>query len=124
MSTAVDQFLALESAVWCALAAGDAAADARLLADEFLGVYSTGFAGKDEHVGQLRSGPTVASYELSDARIQVLSEDMVLLAYRARWTRCGKGDEPVLETMYVTSLWQRQGAVWRNTFSQDTQAEN
>ena len=122
MSATVDQFLALESAVWSALAAGDAAADARLLADDFLGVYSTGFAGKDEHVDQLRSGPTVASYELSEARIQTLAEGMVLLAYRADWVRRAKGNEQASETMYVTSIWQRQGAVWRNIFSQDTQS--
>lgn len=122
MSYTAEQFLAFESAVWSALATGDVAADAYLLADDFLGVYPSGFAGKDQHVGQLRSGPTVASHELFDARIQVLSEDVVLLAYRATWTRHGKGREGDPETMYVTSIWRREGAIWRNIFSQDTAA--
>jgi len=117
-----EQFLALEAAVWAALAAGDVAADAGLLADDFLGVYHSGFAGKDQHLGQLRSGPTVASYELFDARIQVLSDGVVLLAYRAEWIRQGEGREGDPETMYVTSIWRQEGAIWRNMFSQDTPA--
>jgi hypothetical protein len=41
----VDRFIALESQVWDAFVAGDAEADARVLADNFIGVYSTGLPG-------------------------------------------------------------------------------
>ena len=36
------------------------------------------------HVAQLADGPTVSDYSLSDTRLMVLSDDMVLLAYRGR----------------------------------------
>jgi hypothetical protein len=116
------QFLALESKVWDALAAGDMSADERLLTDDFLGVYSSGFANRSMHVAQLRSGPTVLRYELSEARIMTLANDLVLLAYRADWVPNDAADNAV-ETMYITSIWRREGADWRNVFSQDTPAE-
>lgn len=122
-TSTIEQILHFEKAVWSALASGDLEADARLLADDFLGVYSSGFAGKEAHTGQLKDGPTVAAYELSEARLLELSKDVVLLSYRANWVRqkgqgVGEG-----ETMYITSIWRRINGEWKNIFSQDTQAE-
>jgi hypothetical protein len=114
-----ERFLELETRVWEALCAGDAAADAALLSGDFLGVYPTGFAGRAEHTGELADGPTVAEYALHDARTLVVTDDDVLLAYRAEYRRAA-GAAP--ETMYVSSLWSRRDGTWRNTFSQDTPA--
>lgn len=116
----VSFFLELESKVWEALASGDTKADETLLADDFLGVYSTGMTGKKEHAAQLMEGPTVTDYSLSDARIMILAEDTVLLSYLARWTRIAKGKQ---EVMYITSIWKKTGETWLNIFSQDTKAE-
>lgn len=113
-------FLELESKVWEALVAGDMQIDASLLADDFLGVYSSGMAGKEEHAAQLEGGPTVADYSLSDARLLMLAEDTVLLTYLARWTRRATGKQ---DAMYITSIWKKSGEVWLNIFSQDTKAE-
>jgi hypothetical protein len=121
-SYTVDQFVQLETQIWKALASGDAAADERLLSDDFLGVYASGFAGKAEHAGQLLAGPMVSDYELSDARVQVLADGLVLLAYRAQWARCKDGRVGARETMYVTSIWRLSDGVWMNVFSQDTSA--
>ena len=118
----IETFLALESAVWEALTIGDAAADGRLLADDFLGVYSTGFAGKAEHVGQLAGGPTVARFRLADATLRVLAEGLVLLAYRAEWERPPGGDHERTRITYITSIWRETAGRWRNVFSQDTDA--
>ena len=63
------------------------AADGRQLSDDFLGVYTVGFADRAAHVAQLADGPTVSDYSLSDTRLMVLSVDMVLLAYRAEFRR-------------------------------------
>ena len=57
-------FVELETRVWNALLRGDAAADESLLASSFLGVYGSGFASKQEHVGQLENGPTVGSFSI------------------------------------------------------------
>lgn len=113
----LEPVLALERAVWDALVAGDAAADAALLAPDFLGVYPTGFAGRADHAAQLAAGPTVAAYRLSDVRLVPMGADHALLAYRADYTRMG-GAQP--EAMFVSSIWRRAGAGWVNTFSQDT----
>ena len=51
------EITALERQVWDALVTGDINADAALLCDSFLGVYSDGFAQKADHTGQLISGP-------------------------------------------------------------------
>ena len=121
-SYTVEQFLQLEIEVWKALATGDAEADMRLLADNFLGVYGSGFSGKNDHTSQLGNGPTVAHFNLSMARIQVLSEHAVLLSYRAEWVRYENTAERDKESMYVTSIWKSFDGAWKNTFSQDTPA--
>lgn len=110
-------FLALEREVWDALVRGDVAVDRAALADHFLGVYPTGFAGAHEHVAQLAGGPTVADYLLTDARTLVVADGHVMLAYLATYRRPGSEDR---EQMYVSSLWSRLDGNWKNVFSQDT----
>jgi hypothetical protein len=118
---AVEDFIRLETEVWRALVSGDAAADERLLADEFVGVYPTGFADRSDHVSQLADGPTVDEFTLSDERLVVLSESAVLLAYRADYRRAPRSAQPTEpEAMYVSSVWCRRDGRWVNVFSQDT----
>jgi hypothetical protein len=116
----LEGLLQLETAVWWSLVNGDPRADEALLTDDFLGIYPTGFAGRTDHVGQLSAGPTVASFEISDARMLTVDEDAALLAYRASYVRAAEGTER--EEMFVSSLWCRRGNEWRNVFSQDTPA--
>lgn len=118
----VEHFLRLETAVWQALVDGDVAADVALLTDDFLGVYPSGFASRADHAGQLADGPTVAAFELSDARVLVIADGAVLLSYRAD-SRPAAGTahgEPT--AMYVSSLWVHRAGRWQNAFSQDTSA--
>jgi hypothetical protein len=110
--------VALETAVWQALVDGDAAADERLLADDFVGVTPRGLSDRDGHVGQLESGPTVRAFELSEARLVVVSDSAAMLIYRAVYERVGA--DTGSESMYVGSLWCTRGGEWRNVFSQDT----
>jgi hypothetical protein len=116
----LEAFIELESRVWDALRRGDAEEDARLLADDFLGVYPSGFADRSDHAGQLANGPTVADFELRDARLMVISADHVLLSYRADWHRLTAGRAGQPESMYISSLWSRRGGRWVNVFSQDS----
>ena len=113
----VAEILKLENSVWDALISGDAQADADLLDDAFLGVYETGYSDKSGHVAQLGDGPTVIRYSISDVCFLVPSDNLAILCYRADYVRVG-ATEP--EAMYVSSIWQRTGHVWRNIFSQDT----
>ncbi len=114
-----NQIITHERHVWDALVSGDAAADNALLHDDFIGVYSDGFAARDAHIGQLSKGPTVASYTLHDITTKPLGEDHELICYRAVFQRLGR---PQMETMYVSSIWQKRGNGWLNIFSQDTPA--
>jgi hypothetical protein len=118
----LDTLIQLETQVWEALRTGDAAADGRLLAESFLGVYERGFAGKADHSGQLAEGPTVAAYQILEPRCVLLPPDAALLSYKATWTRLQKGVRGATETLYVTSIWQRTNGQWHNLFSQDTRA--
>ena len=117
----LDRMLALETRVWEALAAGDAAADAALLLPEFLGVYPSGFSDRAGHAGQLAAGPSIAAYALSEARLLPVGPDHVMLSYKARYRRPGQTRDAA---MYVSSLWARTGSGWRNLFSQDTPADD
>jgi len=117
----IKEAIELEEQVWAALVRGDAETDARLLSDDFLGVYSSGFDGKNGHVGQLSNGPTVHTYQISEAKLRTLADDTVLLSYLACFVR--NSGSAVEERMYVTSIWRRIEGVWQNIFSQDTDAD-
>jgi hypothetical protein len=115
----IDQFVALESKVWEALVQGDGEADRRLLSDDFLGVYTIGFADREAHVLQLDHGPTVSDFAISEPRLMVLADDMVLLAYRAEF---GRPLDDERESVLISSIWQARDGGWVNIFSQDTPA--
>ena len=52
-------------------------------------------------------------------RLMVLTDDMVLLAYRCTFTRPGASDP---ESVLISSIWEERDGKWVNTFSQDTPA--
>jgi hypothetical protein len=116
----VEFFVGLETGVWDALVAGDRAADRSRLTTDFLGVYPSGFADRDEHAEQLADGPTMASYSIDEARTFDVTEDAIMLAYLATFVSAGDTAE---KQMYISSLWQRFDDQWLNTFSQDTPVE-
>lgn len=120
----MDFFLELETRVWNALKNGDAQADKALLSEDFLGVYNTGTADREEHAAQLHDGPTITEFTLSDAKGMELADGVVLLTYRATFTRPLSSESSQQETMYITSIWQNRNGIWLNVFSQDTKAES
>ncbi len=115
----LEELLHCETAVWQALQRGDAEADRAALHAEFLGVYPSGFAGRDAHCDQLANGPTVERFALSKARVLPLADDCALLAYLATYHLPGDERE---RAMYVSSIWKREATRWTNVFSQDTEA--
>ncbi|ROU00207.1 nuclear transport factor 2 family protein [Histidinibacterium lentulum] len=119
MDELCEELLAAERVVWDALVTGDARADRTALDPGFLRVREDGFAGREDHVAQLATGPALRDYLLTDARAMAVGPDHGLLTYRARVTRVPGGAEEVL---YVSSLWRRVGDGWVSLFSQDTRA--
>jgi hypothetical protein len=116
----LDFVLDLERKVWEALVRGDASADERLLHDDFLGVYATGFGGRSEHVAQLAEGPVVSEFQLSEARLLVLHPDIAILAYRVEFRRPAQPELAPPNRLYISSAWRRFEQGWKNVFSQDT----
>ena len=108
---------ACELGVWEALRTGNIDSDAAVLAGDFLGVYTDGFAGKSDHVAQLSKGPSIQVYAIDGFRARRIGDDYALVVYRAVFTRHARDSE---EVMYVTSIWQRASPGWINVFSQDT----
>lgn len=111
------EILSLEEKVWAALVAGDPEADGRMLTEDFLGVYPSGFSDKAGHTGQLGNGPVMAEYKLSSAQLRVISDDAVLLSYRADYLPAGKD---AWDALFISSLWEKTAQGWLNSFSQDT----
>lgn len=111
------EILALETKVWKALVAGDPEADGRMLSEDFLGVYPSGFSDKAGHCDQLADGPVMADYRLSDAQLRLIARDAVLLSYRAAYRAAASQQ---WKEMLISSLWERGADGWLNTFSQDT----
>lgn len=116
----LEEAIALESSVWNALVKGDAAADGAALAPDFLGVYPSGFATRQDHIDQVADGPSIARYTITDPKLDVIAPDAFLLSYKAEFSRASTPDDP--EGMFVSSLWRRRAGAWVNTFSQDTPA--
>lgn len=121
-SVLLSTLLELENRVWKALMDGDPVADDALLDEEFIGVYATGFATKQGHVAQLRSGPVLTAFSLAEPRVLEVGEGAALLLYRAEFTRAAHSSNVRTEVMYVSSLWRHRLGKWRNVFSQDTRA--
>lgn len=116
----IDTFERLETAMWTSLVDGDGPAADRLLSSDYLGVYTTGFADRADYIAALANGPIVASFEISDSRIFVVSDTAVMYSYRADFK--SRQDGPI-EIMYISSLWCNREGRWVNVFSQDTPGE-
>jgi len=110
---------AAERAVWEALRRGDRAADLAALSPDFLGVYPSGFATRADHAAQLDDGPSVTGYSLSGITVREVAPALVLIAYRACYSRTGEPEA----AMYVSSLWRRGPKGWQNSFSMDCPAD-
>jgi hypothetical protein len=117
-----DFFIAKEREVWDALMKKDKAADAGLLADDFVGLYDTGFGTKSEHVNQMDDHYAIDSYTIQDARILRLSAEAALVLYKSTCTGSGEWKQYCAKPVYVSSLWVRRAGHWLGLFSQDTQA--
>jgi hypothetical protein len=115
-------FIDKEKEVWEALKHKDKAADSDLLADEFVGLYNTGFATKSDHAKQMNDRYSIDSYNLQDAKILRLSPQMALLLYKATCKGSGEWEEYCSRPDFVSSLWVERDRHWVNLFSQDTLA--
>ena len=115
-------FVSKERKVWEALRTKDKASDSALLAADFVGLYDTGFATKQETVHQLDGQYAILDYKLDQIRVIRPSASAALLLYRAVCKGSGDWQTICARPLYISSLWVERGGAWLNLFSQDTQA--
>lgn len=112
------EILAKEKEVWDISIRGDLKAYSRLMTDDLLVVYSTGYESKADELkdfGPMEEG----HYSMTDVRIIPLGDAAGLVVYRVAqdWREGGK---KLARDYYVSSLWQRQEGDWVNRFWQET----
>ena len=80
-------FIAKEKEDWEALKNKDKTAAARLLADDFVGMYDTGYSTKSEWIKQIDGRYTVDDYTIEGVKVLRPSPTTTLLLYKATLTK-------------------------------------
>ena len=122
MNTNVEFFILLESQIWDSLVRGDKISESQLIADDFLGVYETGYSNKAEYLSQLDRGPSIHRFIIFNPRLLAINSTNVALTYQVDFMALKNNDPEPKQTMYVTSIWSLRSENWVNIFSQDTLA--
>src|SRR5215470_6153413 len=117
-------FIAKEKEVWEALKSKNKAADSQLLAEDFLGLYDTGFATRSDHVKQMDDSYAIDTYTIQDSRVVRLDPKMALLLYKSTCKGSGDWETYCSRPVYVSSLWVHRDGRWLALFSQDTPASS
>lgn len=117
-------FIAKEKEDWEALKNKDKAAAARLLADDFVGMYDTGYSTKSEWMKQIDGRYTLDDYSIEDVKLLHPSPTMALLLYKAICKGTGEWSEFCSRPEYVSDLFVERNGQWLALFSQDTPSNN
>jgi hypothetical protein len=115
-------FVAKEKEVWEALKQKDKATASRLLADDFVGMYATGFYTKSEWVKQIDEQYSITDYTIDDVKLLRASPTTALLLYKSTCKGTGEWAEFCARAEYISDLWVKRNGRWMAMFSQDTQA--
>ena len=110
----IDQLIQLETQSWVAWKAQDAAFFEDFLADDHVELGPNGALGKADVVRFIRGHACqVASYEIGQPTVTLVSPTSAVLVYRARQdTRCG--GQAVPSPTWATSLYALRDGKWRN----------
>ena len=115
-------FVTKEREDWEALKHKDKLAAARLLADDFTGLYNTGFSTKAEWIKQMDKQYTIDDYTIEDAKLLRPSPTTALLLYNSRCKGSGAWVEYCSHISRISDLMVQRDGEWRDLFSQDTRA--
>ena len=115
-------FVAIEKEDWEALKHKDKVAASRLLADDFTGLYDTGFSTKSEWIKQMDDQYTIDDYTIEDAKLLRPSPSTALLLYNSRCKGSGAWAEYCSHVQRISDLMVQRDGRWFDLFSQDTEA--
>ena len=110
----------LEAQSWVAWKAQDADFFERFLSDDHVEIHGYGITGKAAVVEAVRRRAcTVRSYALGPISLAAVSDDTVLVTYRAEQdTACGEAKVP--SPVWASSLYVRRSGRWVNVLYQHT----
>ena len=115
-------FVAKEKEVWEGLKNKDKAAAARLLADDFVGMYDFGYFSKPEWIKQIDEQYSIDDYTIGQPKLLRPSPTTSLLLYKSTCKGTGEWAEYCSHTQYISDLWVQRDGKWQALFSQNTQA--
>ena len=113
-------FIAMEKEDWEALRNKDKAAATRLLADDFVGMYDSGFATKAEWIKQMDGQYTIDAYTIEEPKVLRPSPTTALLLYKSTCKGTGEWAGYCSHLQYISDLMVQRNGKWEDLFSQDT----
>jgi len=108
------ELLALEEQFWDALKEGDVDAALKLTTDPCIvtGAQGVSSVGKATFAKMMQDAPwTLEEYDIRDAQVQQVSDDVAVIAYKVREELTVDGEELELEAADA-STWVRQNGAW------------
>lgn len=114
------EIVQLDRQFWQAIMDRDIDFCRRTMADDVVVVSSEGIAGKEETLKMLASPEgRMTGYELGEMMVRELTEDCVLLAYRAHMTGEYKGQQMSMD-LNCSSVFVLRHGQWLAAFHQET----
>jgi ketosteroid isomerase-like protein len=92
----------------------------KLMTDDILAVYGSGYASKKEVVEGLHEMSNI-HYSMNDVKVILVGDAAGLIVYRINedWK---EGAKKLAREYYIASLWQKENGQWLNRFWQETDA--
>lgn len=114
-----DTMMAKEKAAWQAFKDKDAAGFQKVVAPDFVGVYSDGIDGmKDELEGMKTT--EIKSFDMSDFKGHMVGKDVFVTSYQISTVEVVKGKE-TSNTYYAGSVWKMENGEWLAIFHTNAQ---
>lgn len=116
-----DTIIEKEKTMYEAIKTGDMDTFKANLADEFMSVYESGFANRDQELENIKK-LTIDTYELSDIKVMQPSDNIAIIAYSLNST--GMWDnEQFSDRYYSTSTWMKMDdESWKAILHTETKA--
>ena len=121
MSDTEKAVISKEKSMYESIKKGDMDTFKANLAENFLSVYSSGFATKGQEVEAI-SNLTINSYELSDVKVMQPAENVAIIVYKV-WSEGSFGEEEFSGSFYASSTWVKQDGTWKALMHTEVEAE-
>lgn len=116
-----DELTLQQKRVWRALQRRDAEAFRQLVPADFVGINRDGVRYGREEGLQFIAGYKIASFDLSDVRVQSVNRDAAVLTYHVKYRIASIGGDEILDlSMRNVAVFARRDSKWYCVFGQET----